>query len=174
MTTPSQAEQAQAAHPEQHVSDMAGSSKALLQKDASTPKVFDEHEWATVDTIAELIIPATDTPGAREAKTVQHLDQILADSPEHVRTSFLEGLWWLDGFCRRRAGQSFVNLTAAQQMQTITELYESHAASEATGTAFVRAMKSWTARIYYSTEIGHRELNKDNRVPPSYIRPCAG
>ena len=41
-----------------------------------------------------------------------------------------------------------------------------------TGRLFVQAMKAWTARIYYSTEIGEKELNKGGRVPASYVRPC--
>jgi len=122
--------------------------------------------------MAEIIIPATDTPGAREAHVAEYLDLILADSPEPVRTTFLEGLWWTDGYCRNLTGRPFKDLPDHEQLRIVSELHDSSDESVATGGLFVRSMKAWTARIYYSTEIGEQELNKGGRVPASFIRPC--
>jgi hypothetical protein len=136
------------------------------------PKFFDEHELATVAAMAEIILPATDTPGAREAHVAEYLDLILSDSPELMRTAFLEGLWWTDGYCRRATGTSFKDLPGQEQLRILSELDDSSDESVSTGRLFVQSMKAWTARIYYSTEIGEKELNKEGRVPASYVRPC--
>ena len=140
----------------------------------SSPKLFDGHELATVTAMAEVVIPATDTPGAREAGVAEYLDLILSQSPETARTGFLEGLWWTDGYARRSAGAPFKDLPAAEQLRILSELDTSSDESTATGRRFVHDLKTWTARIYYSTGIGHNELNKGGRVPAIYFRNCAG
>jgi gluconate 2-dehydrogenase gamma chain len=150
----------------------AGGSKTGLVA-IPKPKLFDEHELATVTALADVIIPATDTPGAREAHVAEYLDLILSDSPESVRTSFCEGLWWTDGHCQRTAGAPFRDLPSAEQLRVVSALHDSPDESEHTGRLFIRSMKIWTARIYYSTEIGAHELNKDGRVPPAYFGHCA-
>ena len=137
-----------------------------------TAKLFNDHELATVASIAELIIPSTDTPGARQARVAEYLDRILSDSPETVRTPFLEGLWWTDGYARRTAGASFTELPESEQLKIVSELHDSSGLQLETGRSFIRSMKVWTARIYYSTEIGQQELNKGGRVPTTYLRAC--
>jgi hypothetical protein len=137
------------------------------------PKVFDNHQLATVAIVADLMIPKTDTPGAREALVHQHLDHILSDSPEAARSKFLEGLWWLDGYCLRSAAKPFKDLAADRQMQVLMTLYEASDPELQPGRIFVQGMKTWTAKIYYSTEVGQQELNKDGRVPSFYERTCS-
>ena len=135
-------------------------------------RFFDEHQLETVAVIAERIIPATDTPGAREALVHQHLDSILADSPEAVRTRFLEGLWWLDGYCLRSEGKPFKELTPTAQTELLLRLHDSSEPDLEPGKNFVGLAKTWTAKIYYSTQIGEQELNKGGRVPSSYATSC--
>jgi hypothetical protein len=136
------------------------------------PEFFDEHQLETVSAVAELIIPKTDTPGARDALVHQHLDHILAASPEADQTKFLEGLWWLDGYCLRSSAAPFAGLSFPDQMRILTHLYESSDPDLKPGTEFVHLAKTWTAKIYYSTQIGALELNKDGRVPAHYTSVC--
>src|SRR5882762_4913551 len=42
------------------------------------PELFDDHENQTLIALADLIIPATDTPGAKAALVNRHMDHILA------------------------------------------------------------------------------------------------
>jgi gluconate 2-dehydrogenase gamma chain len=135
-------------------------------------QVFDDHQLETVAMLVDLIIPKTDTPGARDALVQQHLDHILSESPEPVRAKFLEGLWWLDGYCLQSAAKPFKNLSAADQMATLLHLYDSSDPQLQPGTEFVHVAKAWTAKIYYSTHIGEQELNKGGRVPSHYSSMC--
>ena len=140
--------------------------------EAWQPKFFDPHQFETVAALSELIIPATDTPGAREAQVARYLDRILADSPEAARTAFLEGLWWADGYCLRLEGKPFKDLSDHQQTRIFLALFHSADPALETGRAFVRSMKDWTTKIYYSTEIGDRELNKNGHTPSTYAQSC--
>src|SRR5215472_9258823 len=66
-----------------------------------TPKVFTAHQNATVIVLTELIIPQTDTPGAKAAKVNEFIDGVLADAKAGERQRFLEGLTWIDGRATR-------------------------------------------------------------------------
>jgi len=56
-------------------------------------QVLDPHQSETVATIAELIIPTTDTPGARAAQVHRFIDLLLAEwVTDDERASFLKGL----------------------------------------------------------------------------------
>jgi gluconate 2-dehydrogenase gamma chain len=135
-------------------------------------QVFDDHQLETVAILVDLIIPKTDTPGARDALVQQHLDRILSESQEPVRAKFLEGLWWLDGYCLQSAAKPFKNLSPADQMTTLLHLYGNSDPQLRPGTEFIHLAKAWTAKIYYSTRIGEQELNKGGRVPSHYSSAC--
>jgi hypothetical protein len=128
------------------------------------PALFDAHQNATVVALTELIIPATDTPGAKAANVNRYLDLMLNDGPDPQRIAFLEGLGWLDSHARSQHGAPFVRLTPAQQTAILTELDQNKAGLE-DGVRFFRMAKGFTARIYYNTQAGYAELNKGGRVP---------
>lgn len=132
------------------------------------PLVFDDHQFETVSILVDLIIPPTDTPGARAALVQQHLDRILSQSPESARIKFLEGLWWLDGYSLRLFNKPFKELPLADQTKIVHQLHSSENPDYQSGADFIELAKRWTARIYYSTQIGEQELNKGGRVPTHY------
>src|SRR3954452_14892626 len=114
-----------ASNAEGHQLHSTGEASQPAINSVPRPKLFDPHELATVAAVAEVIIPATDTPGAREAHVAEYLDLILSDSPESVRTLFCEGLWWTDGYCQRSAGAPFKDLSVADRLRIVSELYDS-------------------------------------------------
>src|SRR5436309_2383594 len=85
-------------------------------------KLFDEHQNATVIALTELIIPATDTPGAKAALVNRHLDLLLADGSQDDRVAFISGLNWLDGYAIRLHKHPFVKCTPEQQTAILTTL----------------------------------------------------
>src|SRR5258706_15468681 len=74
----------------------------------------------TVATIAELIIPKTDTPGAREAGVPGFIDVMLAawgdDEQRHMITA---GLANVDDRSRAAFGKPFVGCTSEQQAEIL-------------------------------------------------------
>ncbi len=139
---------------------------------AFDPQFFDAHQLETVAVIADLIIPRTDTPGARDALVHQHLDKILSENRADVQSAFLEGLWWLDGYSMRVHAHPFLQVNSKVQIAMLRDLSAAASPDLKPGKDFVANAKRWTARIYYSTEIGIAELNKHNRVPPAYSGNC--
>lgn len=109
----------------------------------------------------DLIVPETDTPGAKAALVNRYMDLILRDGPAEERVRFLDGLASLDGRSLRRAGRPFTALDAAGQAAALRAMEEA-------GGGFFEMAKTLTSRIYYSTEAGFAELNKGGRVPETF------
>lgn len=79
-------------------------------------RTLDVHQNATVVAMIDLVIPATDTPGAKGARVNEFIDLILTDwaVPEE-RTAFLDGLAGIDKQSNELFGKKFVDASAAQQ-----------------------------------------------------------
>lgn len=147
---------------------VAGALPALPQTAVWKPKLFDGHQNDTVIVLTELIIPATDTPGAKAAQVNRYMDLLLADGPASERERFFDGLAFLDGYSIRQHKAPFVKLTAAQQTAVLEAFDRGGDPAVEPGHRFFRMAKQLTSSIYYATEIGFRELNKGGRVPSSY------
>jgi hypothetical protein len=146
---------------------VAGPGNALAQISTLPdwkPEVFDGHQNETVIALTELIIPATDTPGAKAAHVNRWMDRLLGAGPAEQRDAFLSGLGWLDGHAIGLHQKPFVRLTEAEQ----TRILQGLDGGTGPGAQFFRMAKGLTSRLYYATEIGMRELNKGGRVPATY------
>ena len=158
-----------------------------LRMPAGTARVLDAHQTETVATIAELIIPATDTPGARAAGVPEFIDLMLGEWCEaEERDPFVRGLADLDTRTRAAYGKTFVECTPAQQTQVLTVLDQEVAQErEAQSVGLRRAgreavpqrhffhmIKRLTLVGYYTSEIGAtREVHY--KVSPGRMDGCA-
>lgn len=136
------------------------------------PIFLDEHQNETLLLLAELIIPKTGTPGAKEALVNRFIDRLLAaESPETQRT-FLEALAYLDGECMVRFRTAFRYVPSESQVEFLRLLAYPHslatwggeAADESPGHKHFGVLKGWISRAFYSSEAGMRELGWDG--PP--------
>lgn len=112
------------------------------------PLVFlTAHEAALVDSIAEGIIPATDTPGARAAGVVRYMDMLLAEfSSDDDRLAFRESL------AQTARDLDDLDATTLDQLGSADrDAFLAH--MEADG-SFFETLKTWTVVGYYSSEIG--------------------
>lgn len=125
------------------------------------PALLGAHENETVIALADLIIPATDTPGAKAANVNRVIDLYLKDGDPQRREAFFDGLHWMDAQSIARYAKPFVRATADQQAELLTAMMN----TPGPGQDFFRLAKSLIVDIYYKTPIGYRELNKDGRVP---------
>ena len=137
-------------------------------KTAWKPLLFDDHQNETVVALSELIIPRTDTPGARDAKVNEYIDLILHDGGANRRSRFIMGLGWLDGHAIRQHSQPFVRCQQEQQIAMLKSLDGATDASLRPGAEFFRQMKQLTVQGYYTSKPGIDELNKGGRVPGSF------
>lgn len=86
------------------------------------PALFDSHQIDTIATLADLIIPRTDTPGARDVKVHEYIDLIIKDGPVEPRRKFLEGLGWIDGYAMRLHQKPFIRCSPAEQNAMLSSL----------------------------------------------------
>src|SRR5256885_13832903 len=85
---------------------------------AGTLRALTPQQNETVATIAELIIPKTDTPGAREAGVPAFIDVMLADwGGDHQRQMFTGGLANVDERRRAAFGKDFIGWTPQPQAE---------------------------------------------------------
>ncbi len=144
------------------------------------PKVLTPEQNDAVIALTDVIIPETDTPGAKAAKVNQFVDWVLSEAPSADREKFTAGLAWIDGRSRSRFGKPFAAATAEQQTALLTPLAEAESrggaaasSDEAAGAAFFQAIKSLTINGYYSTEIGLRqELGDDGQMFVPVFKGC--
>jgi hypothetical protein len=84
---------------------------------------FTADDIAYLDEIAETILPATKTPGAKAAKTGAFMALMVTDSygPDERRI-FRDGMRALDDESRKVNGASFMQATPAQRLALLTKL----------------------------------------------------
>jgi hypothetical protein len=131
------------------------------------PKVFDAHQNETVVVLSELIIPQTDTPGAKAAKVNEFVDLVLSDASESDRKQFLKGLAWMDARSQELFGTDFVSAAPEQQTALLTILAspKNKAFEDQVGIDFFKAIKGLTITGYYTSEIGMKqELGDDGQL----------
>src|SRR5262249_23511366 len=77
---------------------------------------LDTHQNTTVVAMIDLIIPETDTPGAKGVRVNEFIDLILTEwaTPEEKK-HFLDGLAGIDKQSNELYGKNFVDANAAQQ-----------------------------------------------------------
>lgn len=134
---------------------------------AWTPKVLSATQNDTVAILCEHIIPATDTPGARETLVNRFIDSVLQEASPSDRDAFLKGLAWMDARSTALFGKPVLASAPADQVALLTRLSSANNASgeEPAGVEFFNALKSMTITGYYTTEVGLRqELGDDGRM----------
>jgi hypothetical protein len=139
-----------------------------------SPQTLSPVQNRMVDTIAEIIIPATDTPGASAADVNRFIDAMVGESyPAEDRNRFLQGLRDLDARCEDDYGAPFVDCPEEQQRALVGELDDEHFGPDTPefdrdAPPFFRMMKELVIVGYYTSEIGATEELKTNRVPGYY------
>jgi gluconate 2-dehydrogenase gamma chain len=133
---------------------------------AWSPRALSGEEGDLVATIAEHILPETDTPGARSAGVHRFIDTMLAEYYDAAdRTRFLSGLTDVDARARRLGAKSFVDASKDQQIAILTELDREAYASDAAPQHFFRTMKELTLLGYYTSEAGATKELQYNPTP---------
>jgi len=143
-------------------------------------KVLDPHQNETVVTLAEMIIPATDTPGATAAKVNEFVDMALSDWFDvEERKRFLDGLADLDDRSRKRFAKAFTTSTPDQRTELL-QLVDAEVAglrdADKQGThreptpsqGFFGMMKRLTLLGYFTSEVGQTEELHNPIIPGRY------
>jgi hypothetical protein len=148
---------------------------------STAPKTLDPHQNATVTTISELIIPATDTSGAKEAKVNEFIDLLLTEWFDPAETKeFLAGLTDVDACSKEKFSAAFIDCTPTQQTEVLKQLdaaamdfaakqkqaMRMHAAPPPMN--FFYQLKKLTLAGYYTSEIGFSQELGRMIIPPGH------
>jgi Gluconate 2-dehydrogenase subunit 3 len=146
----------------------AAEAFAQAQKRQAAPKLvfLSADQYATVDTLAEAIIPADEhSPGARAARVADYMDLLLKEATSETQKNWTEGLAEVDRVSTERYKAPFAKLTAAQQNELLTEISQNEQNPQTTLERFFTATKDATIRGYYTSEIGiQQELEYKGNV----------
>ena len=125
----------------------------------SVPGILDAHQRALVDQVSEMIMPATDTPGARAAGVTDFVDLIVTEYyHDDERAAFVRGLADLDSRAQADFAKGFLDLAEPQQAAILTGMdAEARAMPPGAPAQFFPRIKSLTLYGYYTSEIGSRE-----------------
>jgi hypothetical protein len=136
---------------------------------AQRPGAFDDHQRATVDTIAELIMPATDTPGAHAAGVAAFIEIIVGEwYHDDERAAFMRGLADVDARSTTANGRAFVDSTSDQQTALLTALDTESRTAPPLPQPFFQRIKDLTLSGYYTSEIGIRQELGEVFMPGRY------
>ena len=137
-----------------------------------TPTALTPDQARLVDVVAELLIPATDTPGARQAGVPQFIDRALADYYDEARVQLLRtGLDRMDADARAAHGDVFAALAPEQQVALLT-VYDREASAVRNQSRnqphFFLALEDMVTIGYFTSEPGATTALRYEQVPGEY------
>jgi Gluconate 2-dehydrogenase subunit 3 len=150
-----------------------------LVQNQSAPRTLNAHQYATAKTMADMIIPRTDTPGAADVGVVDFIDLMLTEwYDEAARTRFLAGLTDVDSRSRARFEKDFVDCSSSQQSEILVSLGKELESKEpgqpfpgrraATPANFYAMFRFLTLTGYYTSEAGATQELHFEMIPDGY------
>ncbi|HSE37223.1 MAG TPA: gluconate 2-dehydrogenase subunit 3 family protein [Blastocatellia bacterium] len=142
-------------------------ARAIAEAVRNAPAFFTKEEFALVDELAELIIPADDhSPGARAALVAGYIDFRLSESfDDQPRSLWREGLKLIEHLSQEMHARSFLASSREQQVALLTQISRNEAKPSKPEELFFKELKSRTARAYYTSKIGiHSEMEYKGNV----------
>src|SRR5579863_1089131 len=170
---------------------LAACERASFPLEEATLGDFTAKDIAFLDEIAETILPATKTPGAKAAKTGAFMALMVTDSywPDEQRT-FREGMRKVDDAMKKANGLSFMQATPMQRSVVLAVLDREQkramdareaaaskaAASEAAASDglpahYFRMMKELALLGYFTSEVGCKQALRYAETPGRFD-PC--
>ena len=153
-------------------------------KSGYTVRTLSPHQNATLITITDLIIPETDTPGAKAVRVNEFIDLILTEwAHEDERQNFLAGLDNVDKRSNEIFGKNFIDATLVQQEALLSELDQRYAMDREDRAAhpyvrrphnaqltgdFFGVVKRMTLYGYYTSEVGFTKELRKEIIPGAY------
>ncbi len=144
------------------------------------PLFLDEHQNETLIILSDLIIPATDTPGAKDALVNRYIDLVMAAETHENQKSFLGNLAYIDGESMRKYKNTFRYLSREDQDDLLHSiaypltgsLWTGEAAGADPGFTNFEQLKTHIGVAYYTSQIGMKELGRDDNFTHGVYQGC--
>ena len=138
------------------------------------PLFLSEDQGILVSQVAEIIIPKTDTPGAKETGVPAFIDLMLKDAySKEDQDRFLESLKAFDDECKKEYGDNFMELDIEKQTAFVKKVHDQAVATEkstkpAPKRPFILMTKELTMLGFFTSEVGATQVLQYVAVPGSY------
>jgi gluconate 2-dehydrogenase gamma chain len=126
------------------------------------PKYFSPHQYETLTSLCETIIPKDEkSGGAIEAGAPEFID-LLTSENEKYQLKLGGGLYWLDSFCTDRYSTTYLDCTPHQKKSVLDLLaFRKNAKTDPTlsqGVSFFAFVRGLTCDAFYTSKIGIADL----------------
>lgn len=138
------------------------------------PLFLTEDQGILVSQVAEIIIPKTDTPGAKETGVPAFIDLMLKDAySKEDQDRFLESLKFFEDECKTEYGDSFMDLDVERQTAFVKKIHDKAVEAEkntkpAPKRPFILMAKELTMLGFFTSEAGATQVLQYVAVPGSY------
>jgi hypothetical protein len=126
------------------------------------PKFFDAHQYKTLQTLCETILPAdADSGGAIEGGAPEFIDLLTSENSDYQKT-LGDGLKWIDATCTTRYGKTYLDCTPQQQKEILDLIaYRKNADRDESlrePVEFFSFLRNFTADGFFTSKIGIKYL----------------
>lgn len=142
---------------------------------AFEPTFFKPEQASLIAEVSEIIIPRTDTPGAKDAGVPKFIDILVRDCyKKEDQENFLKGLDEFDKGAKEAYGDAFLDLDAEQQVEYVTKVHEKMIAETKDvdmrdkPRPFMHVMKELTVVGFFTSEPGATQVLQYVAVPGAY------
>jgi hypothetical protein len=130
--------------------------------------VFGPNDEQLLADIAETIVPATATPGAKDVMAHKFVQKVVADCYETAdREAFMKGLANVEDYSNKQFGKGYSALAAAQQIEVLKHFEKEHMADKKANPWWGN-MKQLTMTGFFTSEIGATQVLRYEQVPGRY------
>lgn len=137
------------------------------------PVFFNEDEARLVSELSDIILPKTDTPGAKELGVPNFIDKVLNECyKQEDQERFKTGLAAFDEEAKKAHGDSFIYCKPEDQVahitKSLTAAIEERKTNPGAKRPFILMVKELTMLGYFSTKVGAEDVLQYEAVPGSY------
>jgi gluconate 2-dehydrogenase gamma chain len=127
-----------------------------------TPKFFSPHQYETLTTLCDMIIPRDEkSGGAVEAGAPEFIDLLTSENDEY-QLEFGGGLMWLDNLCADRYQLTFLECSPEQKKEVLDLIaYRKSVTTDPSlgqGVEFFTNLRRMTCDGFYTSKIGIEDL----------------
>ena len=117
------------------------------------PRFFSETEYQAVSELCELLIPADDSPGARDAGVPWYIDTVLLYSDASRQTNWRHNLKAIDQAAQTQFGNTFVSCPPEQRVKIMEMLAKNEGDPQTPLEQFFADFKPTTIEAFSLSEV---------------------
>jgi len=162
-----------------------GEDGSTFLRNSNWKAIFlNDQQNETLISLSDVIIPATDTPGAKDALVNRYIDLLLSVQPPEFQREFVDALAFIDGESQKQFGKDFRTLALDDQIWLLapwayprqpshwTERNDNGTEAPESAYRHFERLKVLIAAAYYGSEMGLKELGWDGEITHGPYEGC--